>query len=422
MYQKSLLPNGLRVVTAPMPHTRSATVAVFVGAGARYEPDHLAGISHFVEHMLFKGTERRPTPRHVTEEIERVGGVLNAATDRELTVYWAKVPRPAFERTFDCLVDMVRHSRFDPVELEKERNVIIEELNMVHDSPQQLVDLLVDEVVWPNQPLGRDIAGTKETVSRLTRDEQVAYVNRQYSPTNTVVSVAGNVAHEEVVALAEQYLGDWQPHDVASMIPAVDGQTAPQVKVLTKKTEQAHVSLAVRALDARHPDRYALDLINIILGEGMSSRLFLEVRENLSLAYDVHSYVSRFQDTGALTIYAGVDPKRIEAAISALLRELKRFTRELVDADELDKAKDLVKGRLLLRLEDTRAVASSYGNQELLLGEIVTADELVRIVDRVTRDDLQRVASALFREERLNLAVVGNYRSEERFRSLLTFA
>jgi predicted Zn-dependent peptidase len=421
MYHKSVLTNGLRVVTAPMPHTRSATVTIFVGAGARYEPDELAGISHFVEHMLFKGTERRPTPREVTEEIEGVGGILNAATDREFTVYWAKVPRPAFERTFDCLVDMVRHSLFDPDELEKERKVIIEELNMVHDSPQQLVDLLIDEVVWPNQPLGRDIAGTKETVSRITREDQLAYVHRQYSPGNAVISVAGNVAHEEVVALAERYFADWTGHAVTPMVPALDGQTGPQLKVLSKKTEQAHLSLAVRALDARHPDRFALDLINIILGEGMSSRLFLEIREQLGLAYDVHSYTSRFQDTGALTVYAGVDPKRVEAAVVAILRELGRLKREPVGERELAKAKDLVKGRLLLRLEDTRAVASSYGNQELLLGEILTADEIVRLVDAVTPEDLQRVANALFREDRLNLAVVGNYRSEERFRALLTF-
>ncbi|GIW06434.1 MAG: peptidase M16 [Dehalococcoidia bacterium] len=422
MYHKSVLPNRLRVVTAPMPHTRSATVAIFVGAGARYEVDELAGISHFVEHMLFKGTERRPTPREVTEEVERVGGILNAATDRELTVYWAKVPRPAFEATFDCLVDMVRHSLFDPTELEKERKVIIEELNMVHDSPQQLVDLLIDEVVWPNQPLGRDIAGTKETVSRITRDEQLAYVDRQYRPNNVVVSVAGNVEHDEVVALADRFFSDWESHDVAPMIPVVDGQTSPRAKVLTRKTEQAHLSIAVRALDARHPDRYALDLINIILGEGMSSRLFLEIRENLGLAYDVHSYTSRFQDTGALTVYAGVDPKRVDAAIVAILKELARFKHELVDEAELNKAKDLVKGRLLLRLEDTRAVASSYGNQELLLGEILTADDMVRIIDRVTPEDLHRVANDLFREDRLNLAVVGNYRSEERFRSLLALS
>jgi predicted Zn-dependent peptidase len=206
------------------------------------------------------------------------------------------------------------------------------------------------------------------------------------------------------------------------MIPVVDGQTSPRAKVLTRKTEQAHLSIAVRALDARHPDRYALDLINIILGEGMSSRLFLEIRENLGLAYDVHSYTSRFQDTGALTVYAGVDPKRVDAAIVAILKELARFKHELVDEAELNKAKDLVKGRLLLRLEDTRAVASSYGNQELLLGEILTADDMVRIIDRVTPEDLHRVANDLFREDRLNLAVVGNYRSEERFRSLLALS
>ncbi|GIW11386.1 MAG: peptidase M16 [Dehalococcoidia bacterium] len=422
MYQKSVLPNGLRVITAPMPHTRSATVAIFVGAGSRYEPDEVAGISHFIEHMLFKGTERRPTPREVSEEIEAVGGLLNAATDRELTVYWAKTPRPAFERTFDCLADMVRHSRFDPAEIEKERGVIIEELNMVHDSPQQLVDQLIDEVVWPDQPLGRDIAGTRETVAAITREQQLAYLERQYRPNNTVVSVAGNIEHAETVELATRLFGDWLPCEPAPMYPARDGQSAPRLRLLTRRTEQAHLSLAVRALDAHHPDRYALDLLNVILGEGMSSRLFQEIRENQGLAYDVHSYVSRFQDTGALTVYAGVDPQRIEAALEAVLAELRRFTREPVSERELAKAKDLVKGRLLLRLEDTRAVATSYGNQELLFGEILTADDLVHRIDQVTPDDIQRVATTIFRDERLNLAVVGNYRREERFRSLLRLA
>ncbi|MFN8533696.1 MAG: pitrilysin family protein [Dehalococcoidia bacterium] len=420
MYHKSVLSNGLRVVTAPMPHTRSATVTIFVGAGSRYEADDVAGISHFVEHMLFKGTARRPTPREISEEIEGVGGILNAATDREMTVYWAKVPHTSFEPTFDCLVDMVRNSLFDPAELEKERKVIIEELNMVHDSPQQLVDLLIDEVVWPHQPLGRDIAGTKQSVSAISRDHQLEYVRRQYSPGNTVISIAGHVEHDQALALADRLFFGWEAREVAPMIPVVDRQVAPRLKLLTKRTEQAHLSISIRALDAHHPDRYALDLLNIILGEGMSSRLFLEIRENQGLAYDVHSYSSRFQDTGALTVYAGVDPKRIDAAIVAVLRELARFKNEPVSTHEFTKAKDLVKGRMLLRLEDSRAVASSYGNQELLEGEILTADDLVRIIDTVTIEDLQRVAKDLFLDDRLNLAVVGNYRSEDRFRSLLS--
>ena len=418
MYDKTTLENGLRIVTATLPHTRSVSINFFVGAGSRYETDEVAGISHFVEHMLFKGTERRPTPREIAETIEGVGGIMNAGTDKELTVYWCKVPSAHFARTLDVLADNLRHSRFEPKEVEKERAVIIEELHMIEDNPGDLVGVLIDEVLWPDQPLGRDIAGSEATVKGITREGMLDYLGRQYVPANTVLSVAGNVTHEQVVKEATRLLGDWENVSFGSWFPAKDGQTEPRVAFKTKKTEQVHLCLGVPGLSALHPDRYTLDVLNSILGEGMSSRLFLEVREKRGLAYDVHSYVSHFQDTGAAVVSAGVDPRKLEQTVAAVLEELERLKEDLPE-EEVTKAREFIKGRLQLRMEDTRAVASWLGGQELLRNQILTIDDVTRIIDAIDVENLQRVAREVFRRDRMNLAVVGPGRSASRLEALL---
>ena len=418
MYDKTTLANGLRIVTATLPHTRSVSINFFVGAGSRYEMDEVAGISHFVEHMLFKGTERRPTPREIAETIEGVGGIMNAGTDRELTVYWCKVPSAHFSRTLDVLADNLLHSRFEPPEIEKERAVIIEELHMVEDNPADLVGVLIDEVLWPDQPLGRDIAGSDATVKAIRREDMLAYLGRQYVPSNTVLAVAGNVSHQQVVEEAARLLGDWQNAQFGAWFPAKDGQTAPRVALKTKKTEQVQVCLAVPGLSALHPDRYTLDVLNSILGEGMSSRLFLEVREKRGLAYDVHSYVSHFQDTGAAVVSAGVDPKKLAPTVEAVLDELERL-KDGIPEEEVTKSREFIKGRLQLRTEDTRAVASWLGGQELLRNQILTIDDVTRIIDEVDGEGLQRVARDVFRRDRMNLAVVGPQRSTKPLEALL---
>jgi len=418
MYQKTVLDNGLRVVSSTLPHTRSVTVAIFVGAGSRYESDELGGVSHFIEHMLFKGTERRPTAREIAEAVEGVGGVINAGTDKEVTVYWSKVPVQHFELALDILADNLLRSRFDPEEIEKERQVILEELAMYEDNPSEVAGLLIDQTLWPDQPLGRDVAGTKESVAAITRDAMLDYLHGHYVPENAVLAVAGCVPHEAVVDAAWRMLGDWPRAPHGTWYPAHDGQPGQRVSLKSKKTEQANLCLGVHGLSSFHPDRYTLDVLNTVLGEGMSSRLFLEVREKRGLAYDVHSYVSHFLDTGAAVVSAGVDPKKVGPTIEAILGELERVKHDVPEA-ELRKAKEFIKGRLLLRMEDTRAVASWLGGQELLRGEILSVDDVVRIIDDVTADDLKRVASDLFRPERLNLAVVGPFRSEARFATLL---
>jgi len=418
MFERTILANGLRVVTSAMPHTRSVSVGFYVGAGSRYEDDPIAGVSHFLEHMLFKGTERRPTAQEISEEIEGVGGIMNAATDKELTVYWAKVGDQHFTRCLDVLADALLNSTFVPEEIEKERQVIIEELAMTEDSPADLAALLIDEVLWPDQPLGRDVGGSQKSVAALTREQIVGFVDRHYGPKTTVLSVAGNVRHDEVVRLADKLLGKWGTTPSGTWFRAVE-KPSPKAALKSKKTEQAQVCLAVPALSSFHPDRYALDVLNTILGEGMSSRLFVEIREKLALAYDVHSYVAHFLDAGSLVVSAGVDPKRVEPTIVAILPELSKI-REGIPERELHKAKELIKGRLQLRMEDTRAVASWLGTQELLRDEILTVDAVLDVIERVSIDDLNRVADDLLQPERMSLAVVGPYRSEARFTKLMS--
>lgn len=417
MHESTTLKNGLRVLTAPMPHTRSVSVSFYVGAGSRYEQPADAGISHVVEHMLFKGTTKRPSARAISETVDRVGGMLNGATDRELTVYYVKVAKPHFEESFDLLVDMLRNPLMDGGELEKERKVIIEELAMVGDSPAQQADLLLDEVMWPDQPLGRDVAGTPETVSAATTDGVRSYFAGQYVPNNTVLAVAGAVDHARVVRMAEEALGDWESGEPSDWLRAKDCSTE-RVRVLFKKSEQTHLSLAVRGVPTDHPDRYAVDLLSAMLGEGMSSRLFLELREQRSLCYDVHSYTTHFLDTGAFSVYAGVDPKQAREAVAAILEQL-ALARDGFPEEELHKAKELTKGRMLLRMEDTRAVSGWLGVQELLTGRVKEVDEVVASIDRVTTDDITRVARDLFRTESLSMAVVGPLRSAKRLEPLL---
>ena len=417
-FHRATLANGLRVLTAPLPHTRSVGVSVYVRAGSRYERPLEAGLSHFVVHLCFKGTERRPSPREISQVIDSVGGILNAATDRELTVYYGKVARPHLELVVDVLADILRFSLLAPDEMEKERRVILEELAMVSDSPAQLADVLIDEVLWPAQPLGWDVAGNRETVSAITREMALDYLHRQYVPNNMVVSVAGNVGEDEVLDLIGRTMGDWQPGAPSPWFPARKRQDEPAAALTQKKTEQAHLTLAVYGLPIEHPDRYVLDLLSTVLGEGMSSRLVLELRERMGICYDVHSYVNHFLDVGSLGVYAAVDPRNAAEALKALVAEMGRL-REGVQEDELRRAKELSKGHLLLRMEDTRSVSGWMGVQELLLGRVRTVDEVVAAIEAVAAEDLRRVAEELLVEDGLNLAMVGPFRSQRRFLPLL---
>jgi len=371
-----------------------------------------------VEHLLFKGTEKRPTAQEVAEAIDGVGGVLNGGTDREYTVYYIKVARPHMDLALDVLFELVRRPLMDPSEMEKERQVILEELAMVADSPPQLVDLLLDSLLWPENPLGRDVAGTPETVNSIDRAMVMGYLAQQYVPNNILISVAGNIVHEEVVAAITAALGDWKGGKPAAWLPAVSSN-GTRCAVHYKATEQAHVSVAVPGLPLSHPDRHAISFLSVVLGEGMSSRLFIELREKRGLVYDVHSYSAHFLDAGAFNVYTGVDPKNAVAALGLVLTELSRIRDEGPTAEELTKARELSKGRLMLRMEDTRNVSGWIGAQDLLMGNVRSIEDAVAEMDAVTLEDLQRVAREIIDPAQLHLAVVGPYRSDKRFAALL---
>lgn len=418
LHQKTTLDNGLRIVTTTMPHTRSVSICFFIGVGSRYESEAQAGISHFIEHLLFKGTSKRATAKEISEAIEGVGGMLNGGTDKDSTLYWSRVAQPHFPLALDVLMDILLHSKFEPQDIERERQVIIEEINMTRDSPSQQVHLLIDELLWPGHPLGRDIAGTKDSVAAVTREMMLGYIEKQYLPGSTVVAIAGNIQHEEAVEAVSQATGNWTKPGPRPEYSAYKEQPNPRLTVERRDTEQVHLCLALPGLSLFHPKRFTLDLLNVVLGEGMSSRLFTEVRDKLGLCYSIHSYVDHFLDSGSVVVYAGVEPRNLPVVIKAILEQFS-LLKEPIPESELYKAKELSKGRLLLRMEDTRSVAGWTGGQEILLGDILTVDQVVSIIDAITADELKEIARELIVGNCLRLAVVGPVAKDEPLEELL---
>lgn len=412
MYRKVTLANGLRVITSAMPHTRSVSVVFFIGAGPRYEPDSYAGVAHFVEHLCFKGTQKRKSAREISEAIESVGGILNGGTDKELTSFWCRVPSRYLHLAVDVLVDIVRNPRFDTGDIERERQVIIEEINMSLDSPRQRVAMLIDELLWPGRPLGRDIAGSKETVASLTCQQITEFYQGHYLSNNVVASVAGDIDQKQAEDVIAQAVDGWQGGNVFAGFSSAGVTEPARVNIEFRETEQLQICLGTPGVSIFHPDRYAIDLLSIIMGEGMSSRLFFRLREERGLAYEIHSYADHFTDTGAFIVHAGVDPKHGEAAVRAIAEALFAVTEDVTQS-ELDKAKEIAKGRLILSLENSRTVAGWLGVQELLTKCILSVDEVIALVEAVTTEDLKRVARALFIPGRLSLAAVGPVKQED---------
>jgi predicted Zn-dependent peptidase len=419
LYQKTTLDSGLRVITASMPHTHSVSVCFFVGVGSRYESDSIAGVSHFIEHLLFRGTDKRPTAREISEAIEGVGGIINGGTDRETTVYWCKVASHHFPLALDVLVDMLLCPRFEPEDIEKERQVIIEEIKMGYDSPQQRVSLLIDGLLWQGHPLGRDIAGSKESVSTISRRAMLGYLKRHYLPGDVVASVAGGIEHCQAVDAISRALGNWSREAKLPTYKPYKEHIVRRLCVEYRDIEQAHMCLALPGLSLFHRQRFVLDLLNVILGEGMSSRLFGEVRDRLGLAYSINSFVEHFADTGSIIVYAGVKPENLPMTIRVVLEQLCRLKEEAVPDIELSKAKEMAKGRLLLRMEDSRNVAGWVGGQEILTGRILDVDEVLAIVDAITADDIRGLAKELLVADELRLAVVGPVTGDDSLAELL---
>ncbi len=405
-HTKRVLPNGVRVLVAEMPEARSASIAVFVGAGSRMEDRTNAGTGHFLEHIVFKGTAKRPTAAQISQDIESRGGAVNAATDKEVTVFWSRLPARHWRVALDVIADLIRAPMLRPEDVDTEKRVVIEELRMYKDQPQDRVHTLIDELLYPRHPLGWEVAGREPVINALDAERLRDFMARGYVPSRIVVAVAGKVEANDVFDTVAGLFGDVAPRTPPKLSAAPQGGRV-RMKLLGRRTEQAHVCIGWRGVPQEHPDKYAIDMLNAILGEGMSSRLFLELREKRALAYDVHSFSANYIDAGHLVVYAGVTPDRISEVIGAALAEVARLRDELVPEDEIERVRDFNKGRLELRLEDSRGVSNWLAGQELFLDRVRTVEEVCAIIDGISTQDVQRVARQYLRPELAYIAAVG---------------
>ena len=418
IFEKTTLGNGVRVVTAPNAQVGSVSCFVMLAAGSRYETPESKGIAHFAEHMFFKGTERRPTARTISTEIDAIGGEFNAFTGKELTGYYVRCGSETRDVALDVLTDMLLESRFDEAEIAKEKGVILEEMNVYLDTPQRYVGHVYDRLLYADQPLGWDILGTRETIEGATRETFASYLDTWYRPERMVIGIGGRIG-DGLTERLEELLGGIEPRPTGRALDVeLPPETSP-VLIHTKSSEQAHLILGVRGYPIGHPNRYALQLLSVVLGGGMSSRLFTEVREKRGLGYYVHAGATAYTDTGTFHSSAGVDVSRVDEAITTILAEMRKIASEPVPADELEKARGYAKGRFVLRLESPQGTIQYGLRREVLEGEIEDPDELLRQLDAVTAEDVQRVAKDLFEDKRLYLALVGPFDDPARFEELL---
>lgn len=420
-HSRKVLPNGIRLITIPMSSFESATVLVMVGAGSRYENKKNNGISHFLEHMAFKGTKSRPTFMEVAGLIDSIGGESNAFTSKEYTGYYIKASKNNIEISLDLLSDMLQNSTLDGVEIEKEKGVIIEEINLYEDTPMRNVGDIFEGLLYGDSPLGWDTAGTKEVIRSLKRQDFIDYMRSLYSPTNMTVVVAGGIDEGHVERLVNKYFSNMLPFDFPKAPGVSEKQKTPQVHVKNKKTEQAHLALGFRTVPLNSPQRFALSVLSSVLGGGMSSRLFSEVREKRGLAYYVRAISDHYADAGSFAVTAGIDPKRIDEAITVIISELKdlRDGKKPIKSHELKKAKEYLKGHMVLELEDSRFVSVVYATQELLEDQLKDANEVLKKIDGVTTEDIMKVVKKYFVNSGLNLAVIGDFTDKKRFEKLL---
>jgi predicted Zn-dependent peptidase len=413
-FERHTLGNGLRVLLAPMPQATSVTCMIMLAAGSRYETRETNGIAHFSEHMFFKGTERRPTARDIGTEVDGIGGEFNAFTGKEYTGYYVKCAAEFRDTALDVLVDMLRNSKFAEDEIEREKGVIVEEMNMYFDTPRDFIGGVYDELLYGDQPLGWDIIGRKETIRAADRDTFLGYTGRWYKPERMVVGLGGNVGGD-AVAKIEELLGDLPAADTGEPAHAEVQANGPRVKIHHKQSDQAHVCLGVPSYRLAHPDRYSLT----VLGTGMSSRLFTEVRERRGLAYYVFGINHSYTDAGSLYSQAGVDINRADEAVETIVRELQRIVEEPVESAELEKSRNLAKGRFLLQLENPQGMIMFGLRREVLEGEAVEPQAIQEGLDAVTAEDIQRVAQAVIGGHGLNLALIGPFDEAEKFEALL---
>ena len=418
MYQVSSLNNGVTVATAEMPHMTSVSVGLWLGVGARYEPAELNGVCHFIEHLLFKGTKRR-SAKEISQAVEGIGGYLNAFTSEETTCFHARAGAERFGELLEVLMDMFLDSQFDPVEIDKEREVIKEELAMYMDEPQHQVQELLNATLWPEQPMGRPITGTAKTLEAMTRSHLVGYLRDYYVAGNALVVAAGRLKHRQVLRAVGHYTSHFKTGQRPRFVPARNEQREPRISLFTKKTEQTQIALGIRTCSRHDQRRYALRLLNAILGENMSSRLFQVIREDHGLAYSIYSTPSLFSDTGDLVISAGLDTDHLARVLKLITRELRRLAERPPAAAELRRARDYVIGQMELGLESTDNQMNWLGEQLLGYGRIYRPAEIKRRLRAVTVGEIRVAARDFFQPERLNLALVSPLKSAARFRKYL---
>jgi predicted Zn-dependent peptidase len=407
LYKKTILNGGLRLITVPIKNANSVTFLILVGTGSKYETKDINGISHFLEHMFFKGTAKRPSTLKIAETLDMVGGEYNAFTSKEVTGFWAKVEKSKQDIALDWISDIFLNSKFDEKEIEREKGVILEELNMYLDTPTAYISDLWEKLLYGDQPAGWRVIGERDSILNVNRQKIIDYFNSHYSSSNTIICVAGDITPEETEEKIKNYFGKMEKRGANPKVKAKDQQKKPEVLIHHKKTDQTHFCLGVRGYNLFHPKRYALALLSVILGGNMSSRLFIKVRERNGLAYSIHTSVDNSTDTGYLVTQAGIDHKNLEKSVKLILKEYKDLKDKKVSERELQKAKDYLKGTTSLFLDSSDNQASFFALQELLEGVILSPEEKFKKIDEVSVDDVQKTAEEIFLSENLNIAVIG---------------
>jgi len=414
------LPNGLRIVLAPMEGTETATVVVMTGTGSRYESVQENGLAHFLEHMFFKGTKKRKDARAISEELDAIGSIYNAFTAKDRTAYYAKVSAPYLDTALDVISDIFLNSTLPGKEITKERGAVIQEIDMYEDMPMHTIDNVFDALLFGTEhPLGRTILGPKENIRSFTRKEFKAYLKRNYTPQNTVVCVAGSFDQKKVFGKIKRDFGKLKRGNAPTLVPFIGEQSAARVLIKEKKTDQTQFMLGVPAYPYLHKDEYTLAVLTTILGGGMSSRLFMEVREKRGLAYSVHAGSEQYTDTGYFVVQAGVEHAKLEKAVETILNEFKKIKKTKVTKTELDKAKNYIKGTMTLSLETSDRIAQRAATSLLEVGRVRPLEEIIEGIDKVSIDDIQRVAKDLLQSDKLNLAIIGPHLHREKLSLLL---
>lgn len=420
-YTKHNLSNGLQVILVPIQEVESATTLVLVGAGSRYENKKNSGISHFLEHMAFKGTKNRPTAREISSVIDGIGAESNAFTGKEITGYYIKSSSEHVDLSLDILSDMLANLLLDPSEIEKEKGVILEEINLYEDTPSRKIGDIFEDLLYGDVPMGWDISGDKKVIKAITRDDFIEYMKTLYSADNMVVVVAGKYDKKTILSEIDKRFSVLPQFKTAGFESVTEKQDGSKVLLKHKKTEQSHFALGVRTTGIEDDkENYILGVLASVLGGGMSSRLFHEVREKRGLAYYVRAYSENYKDVGYLAAFAGVDKNRMDEAIEVVRDELLKICEDgEITEEELTKAKEYMKGHFILDLEDTRSVASHYSTDLILKGKMENPDEVLRNIDAVTLDQVKKAACKYIKKERMNLAIIGDFEDKSRFEKLL---